>query len=80
MFGKSNTGLNSTTATEFKQYDFGIDPWASSNIPKESANTIPLAMCWPPTSGGDTLKQANGTNNLFASSIVPASKSTNPFL
>jgi hypothetical protein len=80
IFGKSNTGLYSATAKESKQYDFGIDPWASSNIPKESAKTMAPAMCWPPNSGEDTLKQANVTNNLFTSSILPASKSTNPFL
>ena len=80
IFGKSNTGLYSTTSKEAKQYDFGIDPWASSNISKESAKTIASAVGWPPFSDGDALKQDNETNNLFTPSILPASKSTNPFL
>ena len=81
IFGQSNSSQNnSKNAKEPGQYDFGIDPWASSNLPKETVKITSSNFGWPTNSDGDTLKQANGTNNLFASSIPTASKSTNPFL
>jgi len=81
IFGKSNSSQNhSKNVKEVGQYDFGIDPWASSNAPNDSDKTIPSNFGWPISSDNDTVKQTNVTNNLFASSILPASKSTNPFL
>ena len=81
IFGEPNPSQNkSKNAKESGQYDFGIDPWASSNLPKDTARTTPTNIGWPTNSDGDTFKQANGINNLFASSIPTTSKSTNPFL
>ena len=81
IFGKTNAAQNNTTnIKDAGQYDFGIDPWATSNVPKDTFKTTSSNTGWPPSSNGDTMKQSNGTNNLFASSIMPASKSTNPFL
>jgi len=80
IFGSTDATKNNSTNKNDAQYDFGIDPWASSNVSKETFPTTSNSG-WPPSSGIDPKKDTRGIQtNLFASSILPASKSTNPFL
>ena len=80
IFGSTDATKKNSTNKNDAQYDFGIDPWASSNVSKETFPTTSNSG-WPPSSGIDPKKDTNGIQtNLFASSILPASKSTNPFL
>ena len=77
IFGKSGPSMHAKDDTG--KLDIGIDPWAGYTL-KDSTNTITHTLPWAPSAGGgDTLKETNGTN-LFRSSMLPASKSTNPFL
>jgi len=82
IFGNANTSKNDSTNKNGGQFDFGIDPWASSNATKEAFPTSTSnGNGWPSSSSGlDAKIDTHGTTNLFASSILPASKSTNPFL
>lgn len=77
IFGKSDPFIHAKDETG--KLDIGIDPWAGYSL-KDSTNTITHTLPWASsTGGGDTLTQTNGTN-FFTPSMLPASKSTNPFL
>jgi len=82
IFGNTDTATNNSTNKNGGQFDFGIDPWASTSASKDAISTTTSnGNGWPPSSTTvDLKKDTNGTTNLFASSILPASKSTNPFL
>ena len=67
IFGEPNPSQNkSKNAKESGQYDFGIDPWASSNLPKDTARTTPTNIGWPTNSDGE--REMAFTIEFFAES------------
>jgi hypothetical protein len=80
IFGNANGTQKLDKNNE--QFDFGIDPWANSNADKEVEKTITPSFVWHQSSNGNTVKQPDVTNSLFTSTstVLQASKSTNPFL
>ena len=82
IFGNANGTQKQSMDKNNEQFDFGIDPWANSNADKELEKTITPSFGWHQSSNGNTVKQPDVTNSLFTSTstVLQASKSTNPFL